>query len=170
VPDVAIAAPTALARARLRLAVQLGAMAAAYYVVPVEPLSTASLAVRAAAAVLLVGLVVWLVGREVLREVRVPAEQARLARLVLVIVAGVLLFALADFLVATLDPGQFVGLATRTDALYFALTTLTTIGFGDVHAAGQFARGLVIVQMLFNIIVLAAAVRALVQGVATRRG
>jgi voltage-gated potassium channel len=145
-------------------------MVAAYYAVPVEPLSSASLAVRAAVTVLLVGLVVWLIGREVLREVRVPAAETRLARLLQIVVAGVLLFAVVDFLVATLSPGQFVGLATRTDALYFALTTLTTVGFGDVHAEGQFARGLVIVQMLFNIIVLAAAVQALAHGVANRRG
>jgi voltage-gated potassium channel len=161
---------TTPAPARARLVVQIVALVAAYYVVPVEPLSSTSLAVRAGAAVLLVGLVVWLVGREVLHEVRMPVEEVRLARLLEVVVVGILLFALADFLVATLGAGQFVGLVTRTDALYFALTTFATVGFGDVHAQGQFARGLVIVQMLFNIVVLAAAVQALARGIANRRG
>jgi voltage-gated potassium channel len=164
-----VATPTSSAVVRVRLGVQLGAMVVAFYVVPVEPLSTSSLAVRAAATLLLVGLVVWLVSREVLREVRAPAGEVRLARLLRVVVGGMLLFALADFLVATLGPGQFAGLVTRTDALYFTLTTFTTVGFGDVHAVGQFARGLVIVQVLFNVIVLAAAVQALIRGLAERR-
>lgn len=64
---------------------------------------------------------------------------------------------------------QFVGLATKTDALYyFALTTLTMVGFGDVHAAGQLARALVIVQLLFNVVVLASAARVLSRGIAAR--
>ncbi len=150
--------------------VQLGALMAAFYVVPIEPLSSTSLAVRAAVTVLLVRLVVWLVGREVLREVRVTDGEVQLARLLQVVVGGLLLFALADFLVATLGAEQFVGLATRTDAPYFALTMFTTIGFGDVHAEGQFARGLMIVQILFNIVVPAAAVRTLARGAARRRG
>lgn len=68
-----------------------------------------------------------------------------------------MVFALADFTVATLHDGQFVGLETRTDALYFTLATLLTVGFGDVHAAGQLARVLVSIQMVFNVLVLATA-------------
>ncbi|MFD2354494.1 potassium channel family protein [Nonomuraea ferruginea] len=71
--------------------------------------------------------------------------------------AGVVLFALADYNVAYWREGEFAGLETRTDALYFAVSTLATVGFGDVHAQGQLARGLVLVQMAFNLIVLATA-------------
>ena len=41
------------------------------------------------------------------------------------------------------------------DALYFTMTTLLTIGYGDIHATGQFARALVLVQMVFNVVILA---------------
>ena len=73
------------------------------------------------------------------------------------IIIGIVVFALADFTVATLHDGQFVGLETRTDALYFTLATLLTVGFGDVHAAGQLARALVSIQMVFNVLMLATA-------------
>ena len=37
------------------------------------------------------------------------------------------------------------------------MTTLLTIGFGDIHAAGQAARALVLVQMVFNVVIIATA-------------
>jgi hypothetical protein len=42
------------------------------------------------------------------------------------------------------DTEQVSGLNTRTDALYFTLVTMATVGFGDIHAEGQFARAMVI--------------------------
>ena len=67
-------------------------------------------------------------------------------------------------------PGQFVGLDTRVDALYFALTTqTTTVGYGDVHAQGQTARILVGVQMVFSIGVIATGVSIVVKQLAQRR-
>jgi voltage-gated potassium channel len=99
------------------------------------------------------GVITWLIAR----EVRGPEEEVRVEALVLAVVVGTAVFALTDLVVARAGSGQFVGLETKTDALYFALTTLTTVGFGDVHATGQLARGLMIIQLLFNVIVLAAA-------------
>ena len=64
---------------------------------------------------------------------------------------------------------EFVSLETKTDALYFALTTLATVGFGDVHAEGQIARTLVIIQMVFNVVVLTRAAQALLASRAVRR-
>ena len=62
-----------------------------------------------------------------------------------------------------------VSLQTKTDALYFAVTTLTTVGFGDVHAQGQVARGLIIVQMVFNVVVLTRAAQTLIASRTARR-
>jgi hypothetical protein len=45
--------------------------------------------------------------------------------------------------------------------LYFTTTTLTTVGTGDVHAAGQVARALVLVQMVFNGLFVASTVTLL---------
>jgi len=99
--------------------------------------------------------VVYGIRRQLLRHIRQPG--APLGGLVVGIVAGLLLFASLDYCIAIYAPGQFSGLATRTDALYFALSTLLTVGFGDVHAVGQTARALLCIQMALNVIVLATA-------------
>lgn len=70
----------------------------------------------------------------------------------------VLLFAVTYLTVAQYD-GQMRGLTTPLDAAYFTMTTLMTIGFGDISAEGQLARGVVLVQMLFTVLVLSSSVR-----------
>lgn len=56
---------------------------------------------------------------------------------------------------------QFSGLETKTDGLYFTVTIVSTVGFGDIHAAGTAARALVTAQMLFGIIYIGTAIRVL---------
>jgi hypothetical protein len=41
------------------------------------------------------------------------------------------------------------------------MSTVLTIGYGDVHAHGQLARGVVLVQMVFDVVVLAAGATTL---------
>ena len=64
--------------------------------------------------------------------------------------------------------GQFSGLETRVDAVYFTVTTLATVGYGDVTATGQAARVAVTCQMVFSITFISLAARVLI-GTATRR-
>jgi voltage-gated potassium channel len=73
----------------------------------------------------------------------------------------VLTFALVYAALTSHDPGQFVGLEDRTDALYFSVTVVGTVGFGDIHAQGGAARLLVTAHMLFNLIYLGTALRLL---------
>jgi voltage-gated potassium channel len=97
------------------------------------------------------------------------SEGSPLWGLGLAVVGGLLAFALADYVIAVNQPGEFVGLSTRLDALYFALTTLATVGYGDIHAQGQLARGVVSVQLAFNILVLATAGSVLATQLRSRR-
>jgi hypothetical protein len=60
------------------------------------------------------------------------------------------------------DHGQFTGLDTRVDAIYFTVTTLSTVGFGDITAASQTARLVVTMQIVFNLVFVGIAVRVLV--------
>jgi voltage-gated potassium channel len=89
--------------------------------------------------------------------------------LVLVLEVVLVVFSFVYYLLADKDPAQFVGLATRLDALYFATTTTATVGFGDVHADGQFARGVVTAHMIFNIIFIAAVVNLAKERMTERR-
>jgi len=138
--------------------------------VPVhETTGTLDLFVRAALTlVVFVVLVVWFT-REVVRQTSRGAAEANQDVLLLLVVGGLIFFALADLAVARSLPSEFVSLETKTDALYFAVTTLVTVGFGDVHAQGQVARCLVIVQMVFDVVVLTRAAQTLLASRAARR-
>ncbi|TFH53046.1 two pore domain potassium channel family protein [Actinomyces viscosus] len=83
--------------------------------------------------------------------------------------AVVALLALACYAMATHQPDQFTGLVTRTDALYFTVTTISTVGYGDVHAVGQAARGLVTAMIVFDVVFLGALGQAISQRYHDRR-
>ena len=132
------------------------ALLVAYAVVPVRPEpDLTALVLRWCATVALLAAVAIVIRLQVLRQLR--EAEAPFGALVLGILAGLLLFALIDYSVATYRPGQFEGLDTRVDALYYALTTLLTVGFGDIYAHGQLARVLLCVQMVFNVTAIAGS-------------
>ncbi len=87
--------------------------------------------------------------------------------LVLLFTLLVLGFA-AVYVVIAEHSHQLVDVRTKIDALYFTVSTLSTVGFGDAHAAGQAARLVVTVQIVFDLAFLATAVR-LLTSVAQRR-
>ena len=59
--------------------------------------------------------------------------------------------------------GQMSGVTTHLDGLYFAVTVLATVGFGDIQALGQTARLLTTAQMLFDFAYLAAIIALLIE-------
>ncbi|MFJ8433005.1 potassium channel family protein [Kitasatospora sp. NPDC094019] len=67
----------------------------------------------------------------------------------------------ATYYVLADRPGEFAGLETRLDALYFTVVTMATIGYGDITAAGQGPRLVVLLQIAYNFVFLAAAAGAL---------
>jgi voltage-gated potassium channel len=140
-----------------------------YFVVPVEgDDSPGRLALRLlSATVCVVGATVLIV-KQVHKHIRSAGDEPPLAGLAVALVAGLVAFAMADFLIAYSDPEQFAALRTRTDALYFALSTLLTVGYGDVHAQGQLARAVVTAQMAFNIVVLATGASLLANQISDR--
>lgn len=156
-------------REQRRGAVAVALLLLAYFVVPVETDPNGlRLALRSAVTLLLVVVVAFLVTGQVRRQLAAeqptgPAEARALIRLAVALIAGLLVFALADYVLARSRPAEFVNLGTRIDALYFALTTLTTVGYGDVHAQGQIARVLVCAQMIFSIGVVATGASIVVK-------
>lgn len=54
---------------------------------------------------------------------------------------------------------QIPGIHTRLDSLYFTATTLSTVGYGDIVATGQFARGMVTAQIVINLTLIAGGLR-----------
>jgi hypothetical protein len=97
--------------------------------------------------------------RLVLRSDRPGLDAAE--ALVLLLAMLILGFA-AVYFAMNRNAGQFTGLETRIDALYFTVTTLGTVGFGDIAATAQAARLVVTVQILVNLVFIGVAARVFV--------
>ena len=80
-----------------------------------------------------------------------------------------LLFASAYYVMERASPGSFSHSLTRTDALYFTVTTFTTVGYGDITATSQSARLVVTAQMLLDLLALGLGVRVLLGAVQLAR-
>ncbi|MBN0046983.1 two pore domain potassium channel family protein [Streptomyces actuosus] len=78
----------------------------------------------------------------------------------LLICLSVLVFA-TTYLALAKRPGEFYGLSTRVDSLYFTVVTLATVGYGDIHPQGQLARLVAVVQILYGFVFVTAGATAL---------
>jgi voltage-gated potassium channel len=67
------------------------------------------------------------------------------------------------------NSGQFDGLNTRVDALYFTMSTIATVGFGDIHATGQAARVVVTIQIFLDLIFVGLVARIILPSVVMSR-
>ena len=150
---------TRASAARLRPAWSIVGLLVAYYAFPVDwdaPAASVVISLVLTAAGL------GLLGRMMVLELlhlRAGMTGRATRALTMMLVLLVMSFSLAFYLLNLLAPEQIVGLRTRTDALYFTLSTMTTVGYGDVHAEGQVARALVCGLIVFNIAVVASLVR-----------
>ena len=90
--------------------------------------------------------------RRQLRAGEVPS--VRVQSVVGLLLPLVTLFAIVYFTLAD----QFVGIENRTDALYFSVVTLGTVGFGDVHPVGEAARVVTMVQIVLDLVVVGVLV------------
>jgi amino acid transporter len=138
------------------LALILTAIIVLYFVAPVsldaDRSTVARVVVAAIVIVLLAVGVVWQL------RLHIDDTSRRLDGLIIAIVMVMAVFSFSFFAVEERDPAQFDGLETRLDALYFSTSTAVTVGFGDVHATGQVGRGLVLVNMVFNVVLVGSAV------------
>lgn len=125
-----------------------------YYFVPVPgQMHEDSWAVLFFLGVTVLGVLILLAIRRLFRL----RERSRIRGLVLLLTLTVLFFSWADESVSRI-PGQFADLHTKTDSLYFNVSTLATVGFGDVHPVGQLARAAVTLQIVFNLVFLGTGV------------
>jgi voltage-gated potassium channel len=146
---------------RVRVLLGVCGMLIIFYTVPVSAQeSTGRVAISVLLTLIGVAALAWAIVEQVRRQLHNRSEDIHTLLMLLPLVAMV--FALGFFVLEEHSPGQLSGVSTRTDALYFTLSTLTTVGYGDVHAEGQLARGMVILQLVFNAVFVAAAVSTVV--------
>ncbi|MFQ6142016.1 potassium channel family protein [Streptomyces seoulensis] len=140
-------------------------LVAAYYLLPLEnrdtDLTSVALVLGLLAAVTLFGWEVAVIARSPYPRLR--AVEALAVTLPLFL----LLFAVAYFLLDRSAPGSFNEPLTRTDALYFALTTFATVGFGDIVPRSQAGRILTMLQMAGGLLLVGVAARVLTHAIET---
>jgi voltage-gated potassium channel len=136
----------------------------AFFVAPPSPLDVTSIGV---ALLILLAVLAAFVALFLRGVRRIPGASAPLVRsvslLVLFVVPFVLFFAHIYLGLAEASARQIPGIRTHLDALYFTVTMITTVGFGDVSPIGQEARAVATVQMVFNVVVLGFLVRTALQ-------
>ena len=140
----------------------------AYFLLPLHVLAELPFAVIVIGGVVILAAVVAYQVTSIFRAVH-PSAKA-IEALCLTGPLFLLLFASTYFLMSQADSANFnpAGL-TRSDSLYFTVTVFTTVGFGDILATSQSARDLVTVQMILDLVLIGAVIRAFVEAVRMAR-
>ena len=137
-----------------------------YYVLPIGPLSDSRILVRLTISVVLfIAVVVWEV-RAILRSDR-PIARACLS-IGIIMPLFIVIFASIYEAMSLANPAAFGGELTRTGALYFTITVFSTVGFGDITPKTDPARVVTMIQMVLDLVLVAALVK-LILGAATHR-
>lgn len=135
----------------------------AYYTLPLDGRNTGRTSLLLLTGLVGVGLVfaweVWAIVRS--PHPRLKAVEALAATVALFLV----LFAGSYYTLDQTSPGSFSEPLTKTDALYFTLTTFTTVGYGDITARSQPGRVMAMVQMMCGLLLAGVALRVLASAV-----
>ena len=128
-----------------------------YFVAPLEADGWGSTGVRAAVSLTLL---VSAVAFQTVAVVRSDAPALRAVEALGISVSLVLVVAASAYLtLSSNDPAAFTEPLDHIGALYLAMMTLTTVGFGDIGALSDGARIAVMGQMIVNIVVLGVAAK-----------
>jgi voltage-gated potassium channel len=114
--------------------------------------------------VLAVGLVgfVALAVYQIRRILDSPMPQLRAAETLATVVPLVIVaFALFYVAMSDADPNGFTEPMTKVNGLYFTVTVLATVGFGDIAARTDAARIAVTVQMIVDLLIIGVLVKVI---------
>ena len=141
-------------------------MCLVYWLLPIQDRVSASWAIRLVGGLLLIGGVlawqVWSISRStrpILRAVR---------GITVSFAIFVLVFASTYLGMSHQEPTSFNDVLSKLDALYFTVTVIATVGFGDIVPRSDLARSITTVQMVLDLVFIATAGRFLIT-TATRR-
>lgn len=149
-----------------RSALAVAGLLAAYYVAPFGAGSDEQIAVEAVVGGVIVLLALALQIRGV-ATADYPTLRA-VEGLALVVPLVILVFAATYLMLSASDGSAFTEHLDHTGALYYAVTTSATVGFGDIAARSDAARIVVMIQMVASVVVLGLIVKLLL-GSARRR-
>ena len=150
-----------LVKAVARVVAIVGVLLAAFLVVPLRHDSTAVAGVTWAGLIALVALVAVFVHQtRRINHSRYPM-MAGTESLIIVLALFIIGFAFVYVTMSLNAPDTFSEPLNRTGALYFAVTVLSTVGFGDITPKTDPSRWLVMAQMIIDLGLIAGALRLL---------
>jgi hypothetical protein len=142
----------------------LSVLVVAYFLLPLDEVAKLPFGVIVAGGVVILSAVTVLEVRSIIRAAH-PAAKA-IEALAVIGPMFLLLFASTYYMMSQANPGSFnLTALTRGDTLYFTVTVFSTVGFGDIVATSQSARAMVTTQMILDLVLLGAVIRAFVQAV-----
>jgi voltage-gated potassium channel len=147
-------------RAVLKMSVSIGgtwvAAMVLYFLLPLDRDVKGVLLQLTVGVLAFVAIAVW----QVVRIARSDLPQLRAIEALGVLGAlFIVLFAGTYLALGTARPESFTQPLDHTAALYFAITVLTTVGFGDISPVSQVARWVVSAQMILDLVLLAGIAR-----------
>jgi hypothetical protein len=135
----------------LRTAVMLVLLLVAYYRAPLDRPLTLATGLLFAVILLFLALVVVVEVRGILASPR-PLQRA-IRMLAVGLPTFLVVFASTYCTIDAHQTDAFSEPLSRTDGLYFTVTTFATVGYGDISPTSELARVLVTVQMLVGLLV-----------------
>lgn len=148
-----------VARVAARATASSVSLVGVYFLAPLDGTATGTAVAFVAGLVA----VVVLVGRQVRAVLTAPYPLLRsIEALAIIMPLYVVLWSVAFVVLSRSDPSAFSEPLDRTGALYLTVSVLATVGFGDVVAVTDWARALVTVQMVGNLVVVGVVVRLFV--------
>ena len=150
-------------KATLRTLATMAVLVTLYYVLPfdddVDPVMVAEITLGCGVLAVVIVLQVRKVSASPYPGIR--AVEA----LAFTVPVYVLLFATTYFVMEHTAGSSFTESLTRTDALYFGVTTFVTVGYGDIAAKSESARVVVTVQMVLDLLLLGLVVRVFLNAI-----
>ncbi len=142
-----------------RIAASATVIFTAYGFMPVTDVGEAKVFLRLVACLVAFLLVIGWQMRTILTsdQPRFRAAEA-LATVVLLLIV---IFAYSYLTLSTSDAASFTQPLGRTDSVYFTVTVLATVGFGDIAPVSSIARLVTSVQMVLDLVVIGLVVRLL---------
>lgn len=157
-------------RVGLRGALSAAALFLAYYLLPVRAKTTAQDVLWLIIALATFGGIVGLQVRSIVGS-RYPRLRA-IESMAVVVPLFLIGFARIYLSLSTTESHPFSMVLDHTRALYFTITVFSTVGFGDITPTTDFARVIVSVQMILDLVVLGVIVKLLLgaaeRGIARR--
>lgn len=146
-------------RSLLRSALSAVLIVLAYYLLPLD---AGALTWLAGGLVIVAAILVWQV--RAIMGARHPRLRA-IGALAVGVPLLLIVFAATYVVLAGEDPASFTQPLDRTGALYFAVTVLGTVGFGDIAPVTTAARVATMIQMLLDLAAFGLAARVVVGAV-----